>query len=507
METMRFLIASTLLSAAMATSSPAAEATYQLLTDPSAVSRWPGADGLIGTGDDIIDGTATTIGGSGPNTVGGFSHVSFDFGTPGGDPKLSGDFDAISFFSNGSFTFDAAGGTGSALITAFDIVSGTEPFTGHGPYSATTSGPVTGSSGTGTFAVTGAPYDTVINGNPDSATMSFSGTYAVVDPNGAATGNSYYDNVLTPVALANGAVSYVVLLGTGTSGAATNFNFPNMPIQVSLVGFELGDPPADTTYRIDLDNSGNGGPFTETGWTSLAFVNSSTSGAVTVDGVTFSFSGFVGTRNRGEPNTTPLTRDFVFTEDGSAITVDLGGAGDLPAGTWEVSIWSWDSNVPVPPATVGYKVNGGADQITGTGLTENRDDPVVTFQFTSDGVSSYQVFIRDDSIGDGNDRVRLNALSLKLVPASTTLSDFNYNPADGASEVTIQGDAGARYKLVEAADLDFSTPDQDPIPLTGASVGTLDGDAVVADAGGTATVQFNLGTSTQVTFLRAETAP
>ncbi len=44
-----------------------------------------------------------------------------------------------------------------------------------------------------------------------------------------------------------------------------------------------------------------------------------------------------------------------------------------------------------------------------------------------------------------------------------------------------------------------------PIPLTGATVGTLDGDQFTTDGNGDATIQFNLGTAKDATFLRAET--
>jgi hypothetical protein len=60
---------------------------------------------------------------------------------------------------------------------------------------------------------------------------------------------------------------------------------------------------------------------------------------------------------------------------------------------------------------------------------------------------------------------------------------------------------------VEADDLNFSNPDQNPVPLTGVTVGTQDVDEVVADGSGIATVQFNLGTSKTATFIRAETIP
>lgn len=225
---------------------PAASVTYQLATDSSMVNHWPGPDGLIGTADDIVDGGATTIGGSGPNVPGGLSQVSFDFGNPSAEPKLASPFDAISFISTGSFTFDATAGAGSPLVLSFTIDVGTEPFFGHGPYEAISTGLLLGSSGAGTFDVTAAPYDTVINGSPDSAVMSFSGTFSLIDPDGPATGNTYFDTVLTPMAQTAGANSYVVLTGTGMSGAATNFNFPNMPIQVTLVGFEGVPEPSVT---------------------------------------------------------------------------------------------------------------------------------------------------------------------------------------------------------------------------------------------------------------------
>ena len=84
------------------------------------------------------------------------------------------------------------------------------------------------------------------------------------------------------------------------------------------------------------------------------------------------------------------------------------------------------------------------------------------------------------------------------------ITAFSYDPADGSAEATIQGGPGARFKLVATADLDFSTPDQDPVPLTGATVGTLLGGLnVLTDENGDATVQFNLGTGL-AGFVRAE---
>ena len=92
-------------------------------------------------------------------------------------------------------------------------------------------------------------------------------------------------------------------------------------------------------------------------------------------------------------------------------------------------------------------------------------------------------------------------------PSSISLIDFVYDPADGSSSVSIVGEPSSRYQLVEADDLDFSNPDQSPVPLDGATVGVLDGNAVITDGNGDATIQFNLGTTKSATFIRAEDAP
>ncbi len=106
------------------------------------------------------------------------------------------------------------------------------------------------------------------------------------------------------------------------------------------------------------------------------------------------------------------------------------------------------------------------------------------------------------------DEIRFGATVEDVLPelvsdSAPQLVDFTYNPLDGASEVSIKGTANTDYKLTEADDLDFSAPDQDPIPLTGATVGTLNVNQVTTDANGDATVQFNLGTSKPATFIRA----
>ena len=87
------------------------------------------------------------------------------------------------------------------------------------------------------------------------------------------------------------------------------------------------------------------------------------------------------------------------------------------------------------------------------------------------------------------------------------ISAFTYDPLTGTSVMSIKGRANTAYKLVEADDLDFSNPDQDPIPLTSSSVGTLDGNVVITTPEGDATVELNLGTEKDATFIRGEEVP
>jgi len=87
------------------------------------------------------------------------------------------------------------------------------------------------------------------------------------------------------------------------------------------------------------------------------------------------------------------------------------------------------------------------------------------------------------------------------------LTDFSYDADTGIVTVTIKAKALTAYKLLEADDLDFSSPEQDPIPLSGASVGTLNGNNVTTTAGGLATIEFNLGNSKPASFFRAQEVP
>lgn len=220
--------------------------TYELASDPSMINHWPGPDGIVGTPDDVVDGGAFTVANSPPNTPGALSQGSFDFGPLGPEPKLTSPYDAVTFVNLGSIVFDADGGAGSPLLQSFIMDMGTEPFVGHGPYSAVTTGPTLGTSTSTTFDMVAVPYTTLVNGFPQSGEMNLSGTYRVVDPGGPSTGDSYLDTVLTPIALSQGAASYVMLTGTGSTGV-----YGDIPIQFTLVGFQAVTS-TDITLRASL---------------------------------------------------------------------------------------------------------------------------------------------------------------------------------------------------------------------------------------------------------------
>jgi hypothetical protein len=109
--------------------------------------------------------------------------------------------------------------------------------------------------------------------------------------------------------------------------------------------------------------------------------------------------------------------------------------------------------------------------------------------------------------------VSFESFSVTGVPPSSTPVDpvdpvitvFTLNVGD--AEISIEGNPNTDYKLVRADDLDFSNPDQDPVPLDSASIGTYNNpdETVTTDSNGDATIQFEmLGTKG---FVRAEETP
>lgn len=197
--------------------------------------------------------------------------------------------------------------------------------------------------------------------------------------------------------------------------------FPLLP----LLGAPAG---AASLYMIDIDSTRTGGTtttggpvFTEPGWSSLdaTLPDTSNGAAVVLDGVSFSLASADSSRIRlvtGSPAPSPLTGDFAFDDgDGQAIILLFGAAGSLQAGVWEVRAWNWDSGVANFETNIqiaGYRTNT-VETIVSTNVVPHPTDPAVTFTFTSDGVSAYDFFFRDNSAGN---RTRLNAVRLEYIP-------------------------------------------------------------------------------------------
>jgi hypothetical protein len=131
-----------------------------------------------------------------------------------------------------------------------------------------------------------------------------------------------------------------------------------------------------------------------------------------------------GARTRTGPN--DLTRDFVF-EGGNraAVVVNLGGPGALIAGTWQVRMWSWDNDFPtglgggnIGPQQAAWRRNGSENSVS-MSVLGHPTDPAITFTFPSDGIGTYDVFLRENNT---QNRMRINALTLALIPEPSTLT-------------------------------------------------------------------------------------
>jgi len=232
----------------------AVQVTYGLLTGQApALNHYPGADGLLATSDDVISSSPTPTNASAPNSLGTYSYNAFDFGGDGmpTDAGLPAGKDAVTFIQ-GSVTVDAtvAQSGGGPIITGMNV-SGTEPFPGHGAYSAQITAVNSGSYNTTTHAFT-VDIDFLANlvaGTATATSFTLSGEAVLVDAANFATptGIAYVDAVLIPLAQSLGATSLFFAHGSGTvpaSSSGTGGSFPSMPVEAALVGITTVPVPA-----------------------------------------------------------------------------------------------------------------------------------------------------------------------------------------------------------------------------------------------------------------------
>ena len=178
-----------------------------------------------------------------------------------------------------------------------------------------------------------------------------------------------------------------------------------------------------TVYNIDigLDTT----TILKAGYTGLVTPFTGSGGSVTIDGDLFLVAGNIGSRARTVGGVSPgvpdnLTADFTFQNSGM-ITLTLGSAGGLQAGIWEISVYSSDFNIGSDfNQRVGI-IEGVTETVYSSSVDGVNLGPATTFQFTSDGVSAYSLFIRDAvATGGLNDTIRLNGIDLVLIPEPST---------------------------------------------------------------------------------------
>ena len=218
--------------------------------DASIINHWPGPDGLIGTADDLVDGNPSPINGSSANSPSSFSYNAFDFdGVNTGQTettRLPSPMNAATFLSgNVTVNTDAFAGSGInnvGIISGWNI-NGTEPFPGHGSYSASLTAVNSGSYDTNTSAFTiNVDFSTnLLGGSANAVSFDLAGTAVYVESAdfGTATGNNYVDTILLPMAQSRSAASLIYIHGTGTvpqSTGGSGGSFPEMPIEAVLVG-------------------------------------------------------------------------------------------------------------------------------------------------------------------------------------------------------------------------------------------------------------------------------
>jgi hypothetical protein len=210
-----------------------------------ALNHYPGLDGYVGTADDHVGTDSTAMNMSIPNTVGSFSYNAFDFTGIGLSDSLylPATYNAVTFLQ-GTITVDAdaMATTGTDGILSTWNVSGTEPFPGHGAYSAVISAVNSGTYDTATKQFTiNIDFTATLTGGPDtSSNFTLTGTaYLIAAADfGTATGDTYIDNVLIPMANASGATHLLVLEGEGTVPAPAGFSWPQMPVKAVIVAIK-----------------------------------------------------------------------------------------------------------------------------------------------------------------------------------------------------------------------------------------------------------------------------
>lgn len=292
-----------------------------------------------------------------------------------------------------------------------------------------------------------------------------------------------------------------------------NILIPTLLASFPFISLTHGEIVARFDVGSSSTNSQDQEGAVQEGW---ADVNpSNASSGVTQNGITLTIADpTIESRNRTGPviagNELELVfSDFLFTRDGDG-EVPVTFSGLRPNVDYEIITYAYDSSGGNNETGSWYLESVSPENLqhTWTSSIATLDDPGDIFRLTGTADADGElVFITLVEVAN----MRINGFEVnELAPALTTpkLGDLTYDPATGAATVTISGIPSDRFKLVQSNSLEFSEPDQDPIPLTNAITGTIENDAdAVADDDGIATVEFNLGTEGTASFIRAERLP
>jgi len=249
-----------------ATTGQSSEEDFDFYLDATAVNVFPGLDGLIGTGDDQISPNPSPVNGSGRNEKGSFSYVAFDFGSGQTDaPSLPTGFNAITFL-NGSALINPDAFTMNGPIFSSLDVGGTEPFPGHGTFSAqiTRQGEFSYDPATGAFTLNIDFTANLVTGSANGVNFDIAGEAWLVKASDFDTFNAnvYVHDVLIPKARAVGASKLAFFDATGTvptSSGGSGGGFPSMPVRIVAFGVNIngkwlvndfdGDQHTDLPWR------------------------------------------------------------------------------------------------------------------------------------------------------------------------------------------------------------------------------------------------------------------
>ena len=233
-------------------------ATYTIVdSDAAMVDHWPGLDGWIGTGDDLVSGAPSTIHGSAPNGAGSYSYCALDWlwdGTT--EDGMPYGMSAMTFVSGTvDIDLDVAHSdipVASSIVTDLNLTAGTEPFPGHGPFAASFSGIRTASynPATGGFVFYCTLNATIMGGEDFAENQGVGGAAWVIDETDFESDiyEPYLGSHVVPLALARGASSVVYLLATGTVQPADGGTWGSMQFWSVIIGLRYGTSTEDSSF-------------------------------------------------------------------------------------------------------------------------------------------------------------------------------------------------------------------------------------------------------------------